>query len=74
MPKEKTCLFVWIFFFLITGCSQEVIKPRVMSPTPKEKRVSQEMDTARLSETTSRDEFEDVEFYYALGVSANREG
>ena len=74
MPKGKAYLFVWIFFFFMAGCSQEVIRPRVMSPPPEEKQVSQEADTSRLSEIISRDEFEDVEFYYALGVSANREG
>ncbi len=74
MPKEKVYLLVWIFFFFIAGCSQEVIKPRVMSSPPKEKRGSQERDSTSLSQKISRDEFEDVEFYYALGVSANREG
>ena len=74
MPKGKAYLFVWVFFFFVTGCSQEVIRPRVMSPPPEKKQVSQEADTTSMSETISRDEFEDVEFYYALGVSANREG
>ncbi len=74
MLKEKAYLFIWIFFFLIAGCSQEVIKPRVMSPPPDREYASQEIGSDTSSEGTSRGEFEDVEFYYALGVTANREG
>jgi membrane-bound lytic murein transglycosylase D len=66
-------IFVLIFFFFITGCSQKVIKPRVMSPPPEEKQASK-MDSTTSSEDVAADEFETVEFYYALGVSANQEG
>jgi len=45
-----------------------------MRPPPEEKHVSQETDSATTPESISRDEFEDIEFYYTLGVSANREG
>ena len=74
MLKEKIFLLLLITFFFITGCSRQVIKPRVMSPPQEKKQTSQEIDTTTSSEGISRDEFEDVEFYYALGVSANQEG
>jgi len=74
MLKEKFFIFVLIFLFFITGCSQKVIKPRAMSPPPEEKQASQKMDSTTLSEDVAADEFEAVEFYYALGVSANQEG
>jgi membrane-bound lytic murein transglycosylase D len=72
MSKERICPFILILF--VVGCSQEVIKPRITSPPPQKKHASQKIDTTAESEEISRDEFEDVEFYYALGVSSNREG
>jgi membrane-bound lytic murein transglycosylase D len=74
MLKEKAYIFIWPFFFFIVGCSQEVIKPRVMSSPSDHEYTSQGIDSDTSSEVISRDEFEEVEFYYALGVSANREG
>ena len=74
MLKEKIFIFVLIFFFFITGCSQKIIKPRVMSPPPEKKQAPQEMDSTTSLEDVAADEFEAVEFYYALGVSANQEG
>jgi membrane-bound lytic murein transglycosylase D len=74
MLKEKSFLFLLIFFFSIAGCSQEVIKPRVMSPPPDEKHTSSHKDLTTSSQEVAIDEFEAAQFYYALGVSANQEG
>ena len=74
MSKEKIFLFILAFFFFVSSCSQKMIKPRVMSPPLEESQTSQEIDSTTSSEGISRDEFDDVEFYYALGVSANQEG
>ncbi|MFQ6032069.1 MAG: hypothetical protein ACE5K2_04030, partial [Candidatus Zixiibacteriota bacterium] len=74
MLKEKASLFILFFFFFVTGCSQKVIKPRVMGPPAERKQASQEIDSTTSSEDIVVDEFETVEFYYALGVSANLEG
>jgi len=74
MLKEKTYLFLLIFFLFIAGCSQRVIRPRVMTPPPQEEHTPPETDLATSSENVTADEFETVEFYYALGVSANQEG
>jgi membrane-bound lytic murein transglycosylase D len=74
MLRAKSFLFFLVLFFFMIGCSQNVIKPRVMSYPPEEKQTSRSKDSDTLSEQIAADEFETVEFYYALGVSANHEG
>jgi membrane-bound lytic murein transglycosylase D len=90
MLKEKTFLFLLISLFFVTGCSQKVIRPRVLSPS-LEKEYSFQADTSSPAQTgtgmdgqnsdstssvegTSADQFETAESYYAFGVSANQEG
>jgi membrane-bound lytic murein transglycosylase D len=90
MLKEKTFLFLLIFLFFVTGCSQKVIKPRVLSPLPLaagsstlEGNYSSQADTCppeqTADSTTSEEDttafnFETAESYYALGVGANQDG
>jgi membrane-bound lytic murein transglycosylase D len=74
MSKQRNFLFFLFLLFFITGCSQKIIKPRVMSPPPEKKQASQKMDSTTSSEDVAADEFEAVEYYYALGVGANQEG
>jgi membrane-bound lytic murein transglycosylase D len=82
MLKEKTIFLLLIFFLFVTGCSQKVIKPRVLSPSLQGKYSSQ-ADTCppeqMVDSTTSEEDntaftFETAESYYALGVDANQEG
>ena len=90
MLKEKTIFLLLISFLFVTGCSQEVIKPRVLSPS-LEGKYSSRADTCSSTQTDSGMEgqkedstswgeetfacgFDSAESYYALGVSANQEG
>lgn len=72
MLKEKTFLFLLASLFFLSGCSQKIIKPRVMNPPPE--LASQKEDSTSLEQRSSTNEFEEVESYYGLGVSANQEG
>ncbi len=79
MRKRRLFPLFVISMFLLMGCSKELIKPRVVNPPPSADRLSEEparpeIDSDSLEETIARDEFEEVELYYALGVSANQEG
>jgi len=90
MKKEKTFLFLLIFLFFVAGCSQKVIKPRVLSPLPPaagsstlEGKYASQSDTCppeqKVESTTSEEDttafkFETAESYYALGVGANQKG
>lgn len=90
MLKEKTIFLLLISFLFVTGCSQKVIKPRVLSPlppaagssTPKGKYASQAdtcpaeqtVDSTTSEEDTTAFKFETAESYYALGVGANQKG
>jgi membrane-bound lytic murein transglycosylase D len=79
MKTRKIAFFGLMVFFFLAGCSGNVIKPRVVNPPPQKKhslaKTTSSVDDSNLSEeTTPRDEFEEVELYYALGVSANQEG
>jgi membrane-bound lytic murein transglycosylase D len=74
MNKKELCLLVAICSFLLTGCSSDLIKPRVVNvPTPSAESSTGTSDST-LSSYAPRDEFEQVELYYALGVAANQEG
>jgi membrane-bound lytic murein transglycosylase D len=82
MPKEKTFLLLLISLVFVTGCSQTVIKPRVLNPPLNEKYSSQadtcsskqKVDSTSAEEETSADQFQAAESYYAFGVSANQQG
>ncbi len=78
MKKRKITLFVLMFAFFLTGCSGSVIKPRIVNPPQKRssspKATTSATDSSLSEETIPRDEFEEVELFYALGVSANQEG
>ena len=67
MKRRKLFPFFLISIFLLTGCSRELIKPRIVNPPPQ-------IDSNSSGEIVPRDEFEEVEFYYALGVTANQNG
>lgn len=90
MLKEKTIFLLLISFLFVTGCSQKVIKPRVLSQPLEGKYPSradtcssvqtdsgmdeQRADSSSWGEETFACDFETAEFYYAMGVSANQEG
>lgn len=73
MRIREILLVLTVSIFLLTGCSKELIKPRVVNP-PSSKAKEGVEDSSSLAEITPRDEFEDVELFYALGVAANQEG
>jgi len=74
MRKRKFFPLFLISIFLLMGCSKELIKPRVVNTTPQAESSSAAIDSNLSAETTPRDEFEEVELYYALGVAANQDG
>jgi membrane-bound lytic murein transglycosylase D len=69
--KLRLAAFLFLTLFALSGCSRELIKPRVVH-APYEQ--GPNADTSSSSEITPRDEFEEVELFYALGVAANQEG
>jgi membrane-bound lytic murein transglycosylase D len=79
MKRRKTYVLLLIAAFFLAGCSGGAIKPRVLNPPDQERRRSTELnesqgETDPSEEISPRDEFEEVELYYALAVSANQEG
>jgi len=79
MKKREICLIVLATAFFLVGCSGGAISPRVMNPPAQEQGRSAGLDdsgegTVPSEEVSPRDEFEEVELYYALAVSANQEG
>ncbi|UCB53134.1 MAG: LysM peptidoglycan-binding domain-containing protein, partial [Candidatus Zixiibacteriota bacterium] len=79
MRKREIYVFVLIAAFFLAGCSGGAIKPRVINPAPQGQRESAELsesgaESVPSEEISPRDEFEEVELYYALAVSANQEG
>jgi len=90
MLKEKTIIFLLVSLFFVAGCSQKVIKPRVLNPPPEGKQSSQAdtctpakmdvrigdqgEDSTSWGEDTTALELETAESYYALGVTANQGG
>ena len=79
MKKRGICVLLLIAALFLVGCSGGAIKPRVLNPPPQEQRESsesseREAESVPSEESSPRDEFEEVELYYALAVSANQEG
>ncbi|MGB2988587.1 MAG: LysM peptidoglycan-binding domain-containing protein, partial [Candidatus Zixiibacteriota bacterium] len=79
MRNREIYVVVLIIGFFLAGCSGSVIKPRVVNPPPREQpapigSVESATDLKRSEEVVPRDEFDEVELYYALAVSANQEG
>ena len=75
MRKGEIRLFLLISVFLLAGCSSDLIKPRVVDQPPASTEVPEEdYDTDLVADNVPRDEFEEVELYYALGVVANQNG
>ena len=79
MRNREIYVVALIIGFFLGGCSGSVIKPRVVNPPPREQpartgSVESATDLKRSEEVVPRDEFEEVELYYALAVSANQEG
>jgi membrane-bound lytic murein transglycosylase D len=78
MKRIKLLAFLILCLVLLAGCSKGMVKPRVVN-TPldagsADKSSSQNGDIPAASEITPRDEFEEVELFYALGVAANQDG
>jgi membrane-bound lytic murein transglycosylase D len=78
MKKIKLSVFLILCMVLLVGCSKGVVRPRVVN-TPLEAGSAEESskqngDATSASEITPRDEFEEVELFYALGVAANQDG
>ena len=79
MRKRRNFSFILISIFLLTGCSKELIKPRIVNTPPQVGSSSEEspragIDSDSSADITPRNEFEEVELYYALGVAANQDG
>ncbi len=80
MKKNRSVLLLLVGTFLLTGCSTKLIKPRVTNLPPPTQPSSKELDELKTDtvgfseENVARDEFEEVELRYALGVAANQQG
>lgn len=79
MRNKEIYVVALIIAFFLGGCSGSVIKPRVVNPPPQGQPTftrsgESTTDLKRSEEVVPRDEFEEVELYYALAVSANQEG
>ena len=75
MKRIRFLALLIILVFLLAGCSREVIRPRVANPPPTaQSRSDAETESIRSADLSPRDEFEEVELYYALGVAANQDG
>jgi membrane-bound lytic murein transglycosylase D len=76
--KLKLAAFLVLGILMLGGCSRQMVRPRVVN-TPYEEgsageRPVSEADAESSAEVNPRDEFEEVELFYALGVAANQEG
>lgn len=77
MRNRYILVLALIVAFFLIGCSGGAIRPRVMNPPPQDQRESaklSEPESVPSEDVSPRDEFEEVELYYALAVSANQEG
>jgi membrane-bound lytic murein transglycosylase D len=74
MNRRALSLLVVICALLLAGCSSDLVKPRVVNGPPPSTEPSKRTSDSTLSTYAPRDEFEQVELYYALGVAANQEG
>ena len=79
MKKREICILLLIGALFLVGCSGGAIRPRVLNPPAEERPQSAELNKSQgeavpSEEASPRDEFEEVELYYALAVSANQEG
>lgn len=75
--KIKLLVFLVLCVLLVGSCSKELVRPRVVHSPDQvgSARTSRsDADTASSAEIAPRDEFEQVELFYALGVAANQEG
>lgn len=75
MRRIRFLVLLIILVFLLAGCSREVIRPRVANPPPTaQSRSDAGTESVHSADMSPRDEFEEVELYYALGVAANQDG
>lgn len=79
MRREKFIFLGLISILFLAGCSSSLIQQRVVSPPPRLELSSVDStgvvkDSTSDLENTPKDEFEEVELHYALGVAFNQEG
>jgi membrane-bound lytic murein transglycosylase D len=74
MNGRTLSLLVVICALLLAGCSSHLVKPRVVNKPGPSAESSEKTSDSTLSTYVPRDEFEQVEFYYAMGVAANQQG
>ncbi len=78
MSRARLLFFLILSLFVLAGCTGGLIKPRVMTSPPGGESAppstASTTDSGYSPEIAARDEFEEVELYYALGVAANQDG
>ncbi len=76
--KLKLAAFILLGILMLSGCSRGLVRSRVVHIPYEEGSAGNysgsDADTASSAEVNPRDEFEEVELFYALGVAANQEG
>jgi len=70
----KRLVYFFILASFLSGCSSQVIKPKVTSPQIEKQKITSEIDSLTLIDQMIAQDFKEAEYYYGLGVAANRMG
>ncbi|MGB2697219.1 MAG: LysM peptidoglycan-binding domain-containing protein, partial [Candidatus Zixiibacteriota bacterium] len=70
----KKLVWISLLIFFLSSCSRELIKPQIETPLIKKQKTTSVVDSLNLVDQVIAQDFKEAEYYYGLGVAANREG